>query len=77
MSTIRKKIKQGQIQTQEKDFLHNIYNKNWVVYFKRPFGAPNQVIKYIGRYSHKVAFTNRRLLDFRPEKCDVCLQRLF
>jgi hypothetical protein len=34
----------------------------WVVYAKRPFGGPEQVLKYLGRYTHKVAITNHRLL---------------
>lgn len=35
----------------------------WVVYGKPPFGGPRQVIEYLGRYTHRVALTNRRLLD--------------
>jgi hypothetical protein len=33
----------------------------WVVYAKRPFGGPKQVIEYLGRYTHKVAISNHRL----------------
>ena len=36
--------------------------KNWVVYAKRPFGGPQQVLKYLARYTHRVAISNRRLL---------------
>lgn len=35
----------------------------WVVYAKPPFGGPRQVIEYLGRYTHRVAISNRRLLD--------------
>ena len=35
----------------------------WVVYAKRPFGGPEQVLEYLGRYTHKVAITNARLLS--------------
>lgn len=35
--------------------------KNWVVYAKRPFGGPKQVIEYLGRYTHKIAISNHRL----------------
>ena len=38
-----------------------LYAKNWVVYAKRPFGGPKQVIEYLGRYSHKVAISNFRI----------------
>jgi hypothetical protein len=35
---------------------------NWVVYAKRPFGGPAQVLAYLGRYTHRVAITNSRLV---------------
>ena len=35
----------------------------WVVYAKPPFGGPEQVLAYLGRYTHRVALTNSRLLD--------------
>jgi Putative transposase/Transposase zinc-binding domain len=36
----------------------------WVVYAKPPFGGPEQVLKYLARYTHRVAISNARLLDF-------------
>ena len=36
----------------------------WVVYAKPPFGGPQQVLEYLGRYTHRVAISNHRLLDF-------------
>ena len=36
--------------------------KKWVVYAKRPFGGPQQVLDYLGRYTHRVAISNHRLL---------------
>jgi len=38
---------------------------HWVVYAKRPFGGPEQVLKYLARYTHRVAISNRRLLSLR------------
>jgi hypothetical protein len=35
----------------------------WVVYAKRPFSGPQQVVDYVGRYTHRVAISNHRLLD--------------
>jgi hypothetical protein len=35
----------------------------WVVYAKRPFAGPQQVLDYVGRYTHRVAISNHRLLD--------------
>lgn len=37
-------------------------DKDWVVYAKPPFGGPEQVLKYLARYTHRVAISNRRLL---------------
>lgn len=39
-----------------------LFSKNWVVYAKQPFGGPKQVIEYLGRYSHKIAISNHRLI---------------
>jgi Putative transposase/Transposase zinc-binding domain len=36
---------------------------DWVVYAKRPFAGPHQVLEYVGRYTHRVAIANQRLLD--------------
>jgi hypothetical protein len=38
-----------------------LYTKDWVVYSKRPFGGPEQVLKYLARYTHRVAISNSRL----------------
>jgi hypothetical protein len=37
--------------------------REWVVYAKRPFAGPEQVLDYVGRYTHRVAISNNRLLD--------------
>ncbi len=49
-------------------FLNDLASDNWVNYAKRPFGSPEQVVKYIGRYTHRVALTNNRLLDMEGGK---------
>ncbi len=36
----------------------------WVAYAKAPFGGPQQVLQYLGRYTHRVAISNNRLIDF-------------
>lgn len=41
--------------------LDSLFSKSWVVYAKRPFGGPKQVIEYLGRYTHKVAISNHRI----------------
>src|SRR5712664_1074147 len=40
------------------------FRKDWVVYAKRPFGGPEHVLRYLGRYTHRVAISNRRLVWF-------------
>src|SRR5262249_5328880 len=40
----------------------------WVVYAKRPFAGPEQVLDYVGRYTHRVAISNNRLLDIDHRK---------
>jgi len=42
---------------------NQLHSKPWVVYAKRPFGGPKQVIEYLGRYTHKTAISNHRILD--------------
>jgi len=39
--------------------------KDWVVYAKRPFGGPQRVLKYLARYTHRVAISNQRLIELR------------
>jgi hypothetical protein len=36
--------------------------KNWVIYAKKPFGSPEKVLDYLGRYTHRVALSNNRIL---------------
>ena len=43
--------------------LDALYGRKWVVYAKRPFGGPTQVFRYLGRYSHRVAIANSRLVS--------------
>lgn len=40
-----------------------LFDKNWVVYAKQPFGGPEQIIKYLGRYTHRTAISNERIID--------------
>jgi len=42
--------------------LRPLYAKDWVVYAKPPFGGPEQVLKYLARYTHRVAISNHRLV---------------
>jgi Putative transposase/Transposase zinc-binding domain len=43
--------------------IRDIRSKNWVVFSKKPFAGPQQVLDYIGRYTHRVAISNNRIVD--------------
>jgi hypothetical protein len=45
-------------------WLRLLFRKNWVVYAKPPFGGPVYVLQYLGRYTHRVAISNHRLVSF-------------
>src|SRR5215469_15563298 len=45
-------------------WLRPLYRQEWVVYLKRPFGGPEYVLQYLGRYTHRVAISNHRLVSF-------------
>ncbi len=38
-----------------------LHKKDWIVYVKAPFGGPQAVIEYLGRYTHKVTISNHRI----------------
>jgi len=48
--------------TQRTAWYATLYAKEWVVYAKRPFGGPERVLKYLARYTHRVAISNSRLV---------------
>jgi hypothetical protein len=48
-------------------FKDTLYQKKWVAYAKAPFGGASQVFNYLGRYTHRVALSNHRLLSINPE----------
>ena len=49
-------------------FLRILFRQDWVVYAKPAFGGPAQVLRYLGRYTHRVAISNHRLLAFDGER---------
>lgn len=46
-----------------KKLIRDVYKHKWVVYAKEPFSGAEQVLEYLGRYTHKVAISNHRLLN--------------
>ncbi len=51
----------------EKQLLNLLYRKDWIVYAKAPFGGPQAVIEYLGRYTHKVAISNHRISSINED----------
>jgi Putative transposase len=45
-------------------FLRILFRQGWVVYAKPAFGGPEQVVRYLGRYTHRIAISNHRLIAF-------------
>jgi predicted Zn-ribbon and HTH transcriptional regulator len=49
-------------------FLRPLFRKDWVVYAKPPFGGPEHVLRYLARYTHRVAISNHRIVNFADGK---------
>jgi hypothetical protein len=49
-------------------YLETLQNKDWVVYAEPPFGGPEQVLRYLARYTHRVAISNQRLISSKDAK---------
>lgn len=64
-SILLKKLKLQLKQTNQlpkyQSLLDGLWKKSWVVYCKPPFGNVQQIVKYLGQYSHRVAISNHRI----------------
>src|SRR6267142_1746118 len=49
-------------------WLRSLFRKDWVVYAKRPFGGPEYVLQCLARYTHRVAISNHRIVNFADGK---------
>ena len=52
----------------DKPLFDALFSKDWVVYAKKPFGSPSSVIEYLGRYTHKIAISNHRIVEVGESK---------
>jgi len=48
--------------------IDTLWNKQWIAYSKQPFGGPEQVLEYLGRYTHRVAITNNRIVSIENSR---------
>jgi hypothetical protein len=66
LAALRRSREQGDLRTDDPtrfaEIVAQLYRKNWVVYCKRPFGGPEQVVRYLGQYTHRIALSNHRLV---------------
>jgi hypothetical protein len=66
------------------ELMRSLYEKEWFVYSKPPFGGPKHVLKYLSRYTHRVAISNSRIVSLKDGKvsfvwkdyADGCKQRI-
>jgi hypothetical protein len=54
--------------TQWRAFVDALFHTDWVVYAKPAFGGPDAVLRYLGRYTHRVAISNHRLIAFDGDR---------
>jgi hypothetical protein len=62
LDLLRQAGQNGRIETPS-ERLKALRKKNWIVYAKKPFGSPHTVLDYLGRYTHRVALSNERILS--------------
>lgn len=62
---LRKLYKEKQV---EGEIPGCLFDKQWVVYAKQPFGGPEQIIRYLSRYTHRTAISNDRILNIDSQK---------
>ncbi len=71
LQALQQMIAKGEVmlpdKTDAKKLLNLLYQKDWIVYAKAPFGGPHAVIEYLGRYTHKVAISNHRISTINDE----------
>lgn len=61
-------LKEQLPQEMTKQLINALYKHKWVVYVKRPFTAPQSVVEYLGRYTHKIAISNHRIQSIENGK---------
>jgi len=71
LEALQQMIAEGEVilpgKADTKQLLNLLYQKDWIVYAKAPFGGPHAVIEYLGRYTHKVAISNHRICSISDE----------
>lgn len=71
LSKLEKAVKKGTVRLADRDpsaMLRKAARKKWVVYSKAPFGGPDHVLRYLGRYTHRIAISSNRLVDMDDQQ---------
>ena len=63
-----KSISEFQFKELFNEFKDSLYKKEWIVYSKAPFSSAEYVLKYLGRYTHRVAISDNRIIKVDKEK---------
>lgn len=61
LTMVESGMKQLDVPENGADLLKKAWQKNWIVYAKKPFAGPEQVLTYLGRYTHRIAISNHRI----------------
>lgn len=64
----RGEIKNLEFEQDFQSLINTLYDTEWITYCKKPFKGPEQVIEYLGRYTHRVAISNNRILKVEGGK---------
>jgi len=70
LQALQQMITNGEVISAKEDckqLINLLYHKDWNVYAKAPFGGPQAMIEYLGRYTHKVAISNHRISSINNE----------
>ena len=68
LSKLETALKKGELKTPKDHsprWLEHAAQKKWIVYCKAPFAGPEQVLSYLGRYTHRIALSNHRLVTLK------------
>jgi hypothetical protein len=63
LEKLKQQLSQSRQLPQYQSLLDDLWGKPWVVYCPPPLGNPQQIVKYLGQYSHRVAISNHRILN--------------
>jgi len=68
LDLLKQACDKGKIETLTQQAIKDLRKQNWVVYAKKPFGSPKTVLDYLGRYTHRVALSNDRILSLQKRR---------